>query len=565
MKNKYFKKICVIFASVSILLSGCDFLNTKIDTDLTPESLETSRSVLWYFGNAMYSSLQSGFSALDDNFFAAASDEAQRTRESGYTYTFNRGIINPDNVSAATNSIYDKCYEGIRACNFFLDFAKNGEELLAWNYDIEKQPDNFARDLRNLGWYRAEAHICRAYYYMELIKRFGGVPIVETTLDKAENPGKIPRSSYDEVVGYIVNEIDTYKDSLQIDWKTHPDNVSRSDGRFDLKSALAIKARTLLYAASPLNNPNNDVTKWERAAQAAWDVISTMNYRMPTNRDYGSYFQGNNATANDESIFVLRVGVGNSLEKANYPIATVGGNSGITPTEDLVAAYEYLRNATPDPLDPYKGRDPRLAATVVTNGSTWNNRIINQSPGGIDDMRNSNASKTGYYLKKFLSENLNLTQGATNPDVWIIFRYADVLLMFAEAMNEVYGPNTRPDGISMSARQAITEVRSSASTTLQTINISDVTLFREAVKRERRVELAFEDHRYWDLLRWKDAEIVLNKPVQGVVVNKNEAGNFVYQIKDVGERVFNEKNYRLPFTRSEIVNSGGTLKQNEGY
>ena len=563
-KSNYFKKSCIMFAS-AVLLSGCDFLDTKIDTDLTPQSIETTYATLWYFGYAMYTNIQSGFSALDDNFFAAASDEAQRTRESGYAYTFNRGLLNPDNVESTTNSIYFKCYEGIRACNFFLDFSENGEEFLALNRNIAENPDNYLRDLRNLGWLRAEAHICRAYYYMELIKRFGGVPIVETTLDKDENPGKIPRSSYAEVVEYIVNEIDTYKDELQTDWRTHPDNLTTNEGRFNLKAALSIKARVLLYAASPLNNPDNAISKWERAAQATQDVISLMNYRMPVNRDYGAYFQGNTAASHDESIFVLRVGVGNSLERANYPVATRGGSSGVTPAEDLVAAYEYLRNAVPDPHDPYAGRDPRLAATVVTNGSTWNSRIIDQSPGGTDDMRNPNASKTGYYLKKFLRDNLNLTQGATDPDVWIIFRYADILLMHAEAMNEAYGANARPEGFTMSARQALTEIRSSASSSLQTINITDVALFREAVKRERRVELAFEDHRYWDLLRWKDAETVLNQPVQGVEVNKDEDGNFVYQLKNVGERVFHERNYYFPFSRSEVVNSGGTLGQNEGY
>ena len=563
MKNNYFKK-CIVFASALVFLSGCsDFLDTKIDTDLTPEAVETNRSTLWYFGNAMYSSIQSGFSALDGNFFAAASDEAQRTQESGYTYTFNRGTLSPDNVEAATDFIYYYCYEGIRAANFFLDFAQNGEKLLVLNRDTVKDFVNYEKDLRNLGWFRAEAHIARAYYYMELIKRFGGVPIVETTLDKAENPGKIPRSSYDEVVEYIVREIDFYKDYLQTNWKTHPDNVARSDGRFELKSALAIKARVLLYAASPLNNPTNDKTKWERAAKAVQDVITVVNYKMPANRNYSAYFQGNSASSNAESIFLYRVGVGNAIEKANYPIATPGGNSGVTPTEDLVAAYEYI--GTADPLDPYKNRDPRLAATVVTNGSRWNNRAIDQSPGETDDMRKPNTSKTGYYLKKFIRDNLNLTQNATDPDVWIIFRYADILLMCAEAMNEAYGADAQPEGFTMTARQALTEVRNSASSSLPPITVADVAEFRNAVKHERQVELAFEDHRYWDLLRWKDAETVLNKPVQGVEINKDEDGNFVYQLKNAGERVFHEKNYRLPFSRSEVVNSGGTLSQNGGY
>ena len=562
MKSKYFKPLVIL---ALVLLSGCsDFLDTKIDTDLTPEAVETNRSTLWSFGYAMYTPMQSGFTALDNNFFAAASDEAQRTQATGYTYTFNKGILSPDNVEGATNYFYLNCYEGIRAANFFLDFAKNGEQLLALNRDTVRDFVNYAKDVRNLNWFRAEAHVCRAYYYMELIKRFGGVSIVKTMLDKEDNPGKIARSSYDDVVEYIVSEIDNNKDSLQTSWKTNPDNVSKSDGRFERKSALAIKARVLLYAASPLNNPSNDKSKWARAAKAAQDVISTMNYTMSNNRNYSTYFQGNTASANAESIFLSRTGVNNFLESQNYPIATRGGHSGVTPTQNLVSAYEYI--GAPDPLNPYKNRDPRLAATVVTNGSTWNSRVIDQSPGGTDDMQNPNASKTGYYLKKFIRDNLNLTQGSTDPDVWIVFRYAEILLMYAEAMNETYGPDVQPEGFTMTARQALTQVRNSASTSLPAVTTTDVSEFRNAVKHECQVEFAFEDHRYWDLLRWKDAETVLNTPVQGVIVTKDAGGNFVYQLNEnAGERVFQARNYHFPFSRAEIVNSGGTLTQNEGY
>jgi len=118
----------------------------------------------------------------------------------------------------------------------------------------------------------------------------------------------------------------------------------------------------------------------------------------------------------------------------------------------------------------------------------------------------------------------------------------------------------------MSARQALTQVRRSASTSLPAVTTTDVAEFRNAVKHECQVEFAFEDHRYWDLLRWKDAETVLNTPVKGVIVTKDESGNFVYQVNEnVGERVFQTRNYLLPFARSEVVNSGGTLTQNEGY
>ncbi|NMB01350.1 MAG: RagB/SusD family nutrient uptake outer membrane protein, partial [Firmicutes bacterium] len=121
-----------------------------------------------------------------------------------------------------------------------------------------------------------------------------------------------------------------------------------------------------------------------------------------------------------------------------------------------------------------------------------------------------------------------------------------------------------PAGFTLSATDAINMVRNRASADLPLISTESKDEFRSAIKHERRIELAFEDHRYWDLLRWKDAMQVLNQPIMGVkVVEDGESVNYV-EIK-VADRVFNERNYYLPFLRSEIVNSNNTLKQNEGY
>jgi hypothetical protein len=236
--------------------------------------------------------------------------------------------------------------------------------------------------------------------------------------------------------------------------------------------------------------------------------------------------------------------------------------SGVTPSHNLVSAYEYV--GEPDPNNPYANRDPRLYASVVTNGSTWNGRVIDQLPGGSDDMTKANASRTGYYLKKFLTDNLNLIQGQTAQHNWVAYRYAEILLNYAEAMNEAFGPTDVPAGFTLSATDAINMVRNRASADLPLISTESKDEFRSAIKHERRIELAFEDHRYWDLLRWKDAMQVLNQPIMGVkVVEDGESVNYV-EIK-VADRVFNERNYYLPFLRSEIVNSNNTLKQNEGY
>ena len=250
------------------------------------------------------------------------------------------------------------------------------------------------------------------------------------------------------------------------------------------------------------------------------------------------------------------------MEVNNYPISTPGGYSGVTPSHNLVSAYEYV--GEPDPNNPYANRDPRLYASVVTNGSTWNGRVIDQLPGGSDDMTKANASRTGYYLKKFLTDNLNLIQGQTAQHNWVAYRYAEILLNYAEAMNEAFGPTDVPAGFTLSATDAINMVRNRASADLPLISTESKDEFRSAIKHERRIELAFEDHRYWDLLRWKDAMQVLNQPIMGVkVVEDGESVNYV-EIK-VADRVFNERNYYLPFLRSEIVNSNNTLKQNEGY
>jgi hypothetical protein len=557
----------ILFVLVIATFTKCsDFLDTKVDTFTTPDRVNTRYATLWTFANSFYTPLQYGFTTIDNNLFAAASDEAQQTLAVSNVAYFNKGIISADLNPLAY--LYDNYYEGIRSAHFFLDYAKDGENFLALNRDTSGVANienriSYERNVRSLRWYRAEAHVAIAYYYSELIKMYGGVPIVTTTMDKDEIQGRIPRSSYEQVVEHIEELIDSQLDNLQENWSTHPDNVAALAGRFDKATALAIKTRTLLYAASPLNNPENDKTKWIKAARAAHDLIVFKNYTMPNNRNYNAYFSGTGALNNAESIYLIRRTPTNTLESANYPISTPGGNSGITPTENLVSAYEHIGQV--DPTNPYFNRDPRLVATVVINGGTWNNRIIDQSPGGSDDMSKANTSRTGYYLKKFMTDNLNLTQGGTAQHLWVLYRYAEVLLNYAEAMNEAYGPDDIPGGFTFSARQALTQVRNSASTSLPPITTTDPNEFRRAVKRERQIELAFEDHRYWDLIRWKDAETVLNSPVKGVRVSKDLNGVFAYQVVNVAQRAFLPRNYYLPFRRAEIENSKGSLIQNDGY
>lgn len=537
--------------------TGCDdFLDTSLDQNETGESIETTLGTLWKFGNAFYTPITYGYSVIDSNLFAAATDEAQQTRVQCDASYFNKGVVNAS-LNPISN-LYVNCYEGIRAANFFLDYTADGkgEYMVGMNRDIVNDRPNYERDLNSLHWYQAEAHIARAYYYAELIKQYGGVPIVESQYAAGRF---IPRSSYDEVVDYIVREIDDHKDELAVDWSEFSDR----NGRFTLGVALAIKARVLLYAASPLHNPTGDVEKWKKAAAAAFDIIGNPSLNYALDSDYGAYFQGSRSLSSPETIYVVRRGQSNTMERNNYPIATPGGASGVTPTQNLVEAYELI--GEPVAGDPYANRDPRLGASIVTNGSTWNGRVIDLSAGGSDDQSAANASKTGYYLRKFLTDGLDLTQDAKAQHNWVAYRYAEVLLNYAEAMNEAYGPDEAPGDYTLTARDALQLVRDRASLQLPVVEAATRDEFREALKHERRIELAFEDHRYWDLLRWKDAMEVLNRPVRGVKVTRTGDNAWSYTEIEVATRTFLERNYYMPFTRSEVENSNHTLEQNPGY
>ena len=265
MKTRYVILAC---CAAALTLSCDKFLDTSLDLNATGETVETNRGTIWSFANAFYSPIIYGYGVLDGNLFAAASDEAQQTAASSNALYFNKGMVN-----ASVNPMwtyYNNCYEGIRAANFFLDYVADGKgkALLELNRNLVTDAVNYARDIASLNWYIAEAHVARAYYYSELIKMYGGVPIVEKT--QQQSGGElIRRSSYDECVEYIVSEIDGWKGQLALNWTS--DNTR--EGRFTLGAALAIKARVLLYAASPLHNPEGDRAKWVRAAEAANELI----------------------------------------------------------------------------------------------------------------------------------------------------------------------------------------------------------------------------------------------------------------------------------------------------
>ncbi len=555
--RKYLKiqNISLMCVLVSWLIS-CNVLDTKEDIYNTDEQIKTNYQVLYDFGYAAYTRLQNRNQTIDGNLFAAVSDEAEYTHSPSSTQFFNEGswnaVDNPDNTYAYN-------YEGIRAATYFLETYPNYAEFLKQNRNLITSNDlnEYQRDVKSIRWLRFENRVLRAYFYFELLKRYGGVPIVKNLLSADENT-HLPRADVDEVVSYIVSEIDASKDSLVTHWGTDFQDVGL-DGRITKGAALALKSRVLLYAASPLYNPTGDVAKWQAAASAANELLSLNLYTL--DNSYGELFVGDRSAKSSETIFAIRQGATNELEKRNYPIGTAGGGSGITPSHNLVSAYEY--KGTPDANNPYANRDPRLGFSVATNNSQWNDRTIEIWEGGSDDYTIKNTSRTGYYLKKFLNENLNLVQDEKRLRSWIVFRLAEIYLNYAEAMNEAYGPDDS-NGYGLTAREAINIVRSRTGVEMPPVTATSKDEFREKVKHERRIELAFEEHRYWDVRRWKDATNVLNAPLLGVRAVKNGT-NFTYDVKEVEKRVFTEKMYFYPIPQSEIVKSKGIVTQNPGW
>ena len=564
-KKRLYKLLPLLVIGVFAVACSDEFWDTRIDSDLTDKNLDSRYNYIWNFGYAPYTCLTDGFLSIDKNLFAAATDEAIQTAPSSDARLFNQGTWNAFNNPA---DVYENCYAGIRASNYFLVKYTDYKNVLALNRDtVSDAQYQYKNDVYDIEKLRAEANVLKAYFYFELIKRYGGVPLVKDVLEYSDNL-QIPRSSFEDVVDYIIELIDTNKDKLVNQWgvdiipQTGATTNSGNAGRLTKAAALALKSRVLLYAASPLHNPDNRKEKWELAASAANEVINLNLFDL--HNSYRDLFLGNNSITSREVIWAYRqTETNNWIEKANYPVGTIGGNTGITPSHNLVDAYEY--KGTSDPTDPYKNRDPRLGYTVVTNGSSWNGRIIQVYPGGTDDYRNTNASKTGYYLKKFLNENLDLRNDAKAQHNWIVFRYAEILLNYAEAMNQAYGP-VSTNGYGMTALEAVNKVRGRQGVEMPEIPASvSQSELADLIKHERRIELAFEDHRWWDLTRWKDAEEALSEPLMGVKVNPGENNKYEYIAFRVENRVFRSHMNYFPIPQTEIAKSRGVLEQNNGW
>ncbi|WP_223857483.1 RagB/SusD family nutrient uptake outer membrane protein [Sphingobacterium micropteri] len=557
------KRLFLLLIATGLLVS-CEksFLDRRIDTNYSLEQVFNSVGTMRDFGLGVYTQLPEGFDRIDGALLAAASDEAVHAWPGSNIQRLVNGswgeFYNPDDQ-------WGRNYAGIRKATIFLENSIDYRQILFRDTITEAGRNNYINDVNDIGWLRAETQVLRAFFYFELIKRYGGVPIIEEVLDPQDAP-LLPRNTFDECVSYITKEIDAAAPRLRSTWKGFQSD--RYLGRLTTGAALALKARVLLYAASPQHNTTADPAKWEAAAEAAHEVISLNQYQLATN--YGELFR---AVDNSEIIFERRYPATNSLERASYPVGFDGAQGGTNPSQNLVDAYETVNGLSIqqdtdfDPQKPYENRDPRLQMSIIVNGSGYKGRTVELWSGGIDGRGRPRTTETGYYMKKFVDEGLDLVLNRTSTHNWIYFRYAEVLLNYAEAVNEVYGPDVVPAGLTLSAQEAVNQVRDRNGVQMPEINVSEKEAFRLRIQNERRVELAFEEHRFWDVRRWQIAEQALGQSIRGVQINRNTDGSFtyIYPTQAVQMRVYDRKMDLYPIPRVEVDKSEGIISQNTGW
>jgi hypothetical protein len=462
------------------------------------------------------------------------------------TWVIQQGQIAPENTGIA-GTIWGRSYRSIRECNYALNNIDSVEMSAALRIKLT-----------------AELRFIRAFRYHDLIRNYGGVVLMgdkEYQLtDNLTDPALFKRATLQESMNYALSELTAAATDLPL---TNDD--SWKAGRATKGAALALKARLLLYAASPLYN----VGTWQAAADAAKVVMDLSKYSLATN--YSQLFL---SADNNEIIFARQYAIGARhvcLEISNGANG-YGGWAGNTPLQNMVDAYE-MKNGKPitdatsgyNPQNPYVNRDARFYATILYNGAPYRGSTIQTfSPGGKDGKdgpSNWNSTKTGYYLRKFMNDSYPIDNpwNVAGLQPWIYLRYAEILLNYAEAQNEAVGPDA-------SVYAAINQIRqrNSVQQPVLTPGLSKDQM-RTAIHRERQVELAFEEHRFYDVRRWKTAITTENVPAYGVDVAVN-GGVYTYTRKvALSGRAFAEKNYWLPIPRTEILSSNGQLEQNKGY
>ena len=538
-------------------MASCDkdFLDRAPGVNLTEEQIFLDPVLAAQYANNAYNHLIDEYARFNAHrgITGQAADEAVTGNGEISIRTLTNGTYHDhyERGGASLNDsgdVWNRSYAGIRVTNTMLEKMDN----VPWT--AAQEPARI----------KGEMYFVRAFLYFELIKRFGGVPIADRVY-KFDEDIDFPRNTYQECLDVILADIARAESLL-------PDDYNNSNyGRATKGAAMALKARALLFAASKLNNESNDLSKWQAAATAAKRVMELNLYSLQS-----TYSDMLNVATSPEYIMIKVRGPraidGFLLDFAMSPGLPAGGAQGqLNPTQNHVDLYEMQTTgkAITDPTSgydsqrPYTNRDPRLTANILFNDAPWQGVRMQMWNGGKDYVSgNVTYTATRYYSRKMWPEPYRRNIAGTALVNYIFFRYAEILLTYAEAQNEAVGPDA-------SVYDAVNQIRSRPAVAMPPLPAGlTKDAMRARIRNERAVELAFEDFRWYDIMRWKAGPEIVAQPMYGMNVVRNTNGSFTYNRELLPanmQKVYLDYMHRYPIPRREIYKSKGILLQNPGW
>ncbi len=570
------------------VLASCDFLAPLPNGHYTNENIDEYPSLIRGYVEKSYDLIQKRYDVNEFIYLEGATDNAVLTDENSWLTKFSKGTGAPS--GDVFSAYWDRDYKGIMYVNKFLDDNVG----LNTRYMIDNEQNAALQRML-----QGDAYALRAWWYFDLLRKWGGksvdgkllgVPIVTEPVDIFEaDVNSFRRSTYEECVEQILDDCDSamfYLPEANRDWVVEDKEISGAVRwhRFDDLSMMALKAMVYLQWASPAFNPENDRTRWEEAAKYA---AAVMDFKL--NRDGAHGFNPQYAFSwsdpnSPEIIFSAQYVKSEAIETCFYPNGFLGSGE-IGPSKNLADAFP-MANGYPidhpgsgyDPQNPNEGRDPRFysnifhhGAEVRRTGSTEVMYTFDMSASGKDAAGLVKNTRTNYYSKKFIYTGWNKSDDKveTMPKSVFYIRWAQMCLIFAEAANRAWeNPNAVHYGYS--PKQAIAYLRNRTTTDgvsglgrngdpyLDECADSGWESFEELIRNERRIELAFEGARFFDLRRWAEDVSSLNKTVYKSVVSKDG----VYSQEEVETRSFSS--IYLPIPLQEIVRMPNMV-QNEGW
>jgi hypothetical protein len=566
-----------------ILLSSCqnDFLDLQPLDSISEASVWEDLNLIELYVNDRYNELPHGFTKWAGGLrMTGITDESYHMHEARFLDKYTQGGLTSGSLNMYYfNGFWLDAYTAIRNQNIFLE-------------NIDSYVPGAGEEIR-IKQLTAEIRFLRAFFYTELISRYGGIPLITESFD-VNSDFSVPRTSFDECVDFIVSELD---EAIK-DLPNRDEAFGESFGRLTKGSAMGLKIRALMFNASPLYNADRDINRWQLVADACDELFELNQYTLST--DYQGLFldpmdseviffkqfinQYGFELIDEMSDYYYHYRGGHRIDEWRFPSGD-GGWVSENPRQEFIDQYETVDGLIPvlgysgspdnlepilnpdaklyNPNKPYENRDPRLNYSVYYDGSVFKGRNLEFWYGGKDSRDPDvdywwNGSRLGYGIRKSLDENWELNSGLASEQPWIYMRLSEFYLTYAEAQYHL--------GNHSLAVEYVNRIRQRPGVNMPPVDGSGDLL--EKIKHERKIELAFEGNRWYDARRWLDAEVDFAKDIVALeVIRDSKTGTksyrYYYFEGGEGKRSFPKHNYLWPIPIEEILKSN--LEQNPGY